>query len=120
MHEDDLAALLEFRISLGSKASDVIISSSSVSEALSTQFSNAMTPNSYAETHDDEESRDSVSESLQSIRVDQTPTPSTRRNSSIGINSNISSVGSVRSLISTRSSLFPLVEEDAQDDNESS
>ena len=79
-----------------------------------------MTPNSYAETHDDEESCDSVSESLQSTRVDQTPTPSTRRNSSIGINSNISSVGSVRSLISTRSSLFPLVEEDAQDDDESS
>jgi len=120
VHEDDLAALADFRESLGLKVSDVLIPSSSVSEALSTQFSNAMTPNSYAETHDDEESRDSVSESLQSSRVDQTPTPSTRRNSSIGINSNISSIGSVRSLISTRSSLFPLVEEDVQNDDESS
>jgi len=90
------------------------LTTGSVSEAYSTQLSNAMTPNSYADNQDEEESRDSVGDM-------KTPTPSSRRSSSIGISSNVSSVESVRSLISsTRSSLSPLVEEDVQDDEDSS
>jgi len=114
VHEDDLIALAEFRVSLGLKPSDILTSSRSVSEELSTQFSNTMTPTSYyTEDQDEEETRDSVGDM-------KTPTPS-HRSSSIGISSNISSIESNRSLISsTRGSLSPLVEEDVQDDEESS
>merc|ERR1740136_228986 len=97
-----------------SRVSDGLTTTGSVSEAYSTQLSNAMTPNSYADNQEEEESRDSVGDM-------KTPTPSSRRSSSIGISSNVSSVESVRSLISsTRSSLSPLVEEDVQDDEDSS
>jgi len=113
IHEDDLTALAEFRLALGLKVSDVLTQANSISETASTQF-NSMSPNSHHQTQDyEEESRDSVSDL-------KTPTPSTSLPSMIGRNATVSSIESVRSLVSsTRSSLSPLAEEVAGDGEDS-
>ena len=125
VHEDDLAALEEFRKALGLGASKILAAdASTVDEDRSLQSTatpkSAVTPNSRmdftANSDDDaDESRDTVNDL--SMLTPATSAARRSRGSSVGG----SSVGSTRSVVSSvRSSLSPLYEEGNEDDSEES
>ena len=115
IYEDDLACLLDFRAALGLEESSILGSDDSINGGSTSQRTSltphtSVTPRSHMESvslSDDDESRDTVN-NLTNAGT------SVAHKSSRG-----SSVGSIRSMISSvRNSLSPLYEEGDEDDSE--
>jgi len=127
VHEDDIAALEEFRNALGLGASKILAAdASTLDEDRSLQSTatprSAVTPNSRMDYTANSDNDDDADESRDTVNDLSMLTPATSaarrsRGSSVGG----SSVGSTRSVVSSvRSSLSPLYEEGNEDDSEES
>jgi hypothetical protein len=122
VHEDDFIALEEFRKSLGLGESKILAADASTLDgdrslqSISTPRS-AVTPNSYKNSTGNIDNEGNADESRDTVNGLSMMTPAT----SAARKSHGSSVGSIRSAMSSvRSSLAPLYEEGNEDDSEES
>ena len=127
VHEDDLAALEEFRKALGLGASKILAAdASTLDEDRSLQSTatprSAVTPNSrmdYTANSDNDDDADESRDTVNDLSILTPATSAARRSRGSSVGG--SSVGSTHSVVSSvRSSLSPLYEEGNEDDSEES